>query len=245
MTRIMLAALAVLVPAAAWAAAEGGAIEHAHTNLDDTPSLQRGAKYYINYCSGCHSLKYHRYQRIAKDLGLSESQVEGNLMFATDDVRETMTIAMSADDGEQWLGTAPPDLSLVARSRGSDWIFTYLQSFYRDDSTSSGWNNKLLENTSMPHVLWRLQGIQEPVYKTVEEHGEAKKRLDHLELVEPGELSPVEYEQVSRDIAAFLEYVGEPAKLYRMDIGIWVVLFLAAFAFILFLLKREYWRDVH
>ncbi len=225
-------------------AAGGAGVEHSGVNINDTASLQRGAKWYINYCLGCHSISYMRYNRLAEDLGLSEEMVMQNLVFSDAKFADTMDIAMDADQANSWFGKTPPDLSLIGRSRGADWLFSYLRSFYQDES--GGWNNTLLANASMPNVLWRLQGIQKPVYRQeTSKSGFTHEVIDHFELTTPGTQSPQEFEETARDIAAFLDYVGEPAKLKRKEIGIWVILFLVLFTFIAYLLKVEYWRDVH
>ena len=225
--------------------ASGGAgMEHSGANINDTASLQRGAKWYVNYCSGCHSLSYMRYNRLAEDLDLSEDMVMQNLVFSNAKFADTMDIAMDADQAESWFGKTPPDLSLIGRSRGADWLYSYLRGFYQDGN--GGWNNTVLPNASMPHVLWRLQGIQTPVYRQeTSESGFTHEIIDHFELTTPGTQSPQEFEETARDIAAFLDYVGEPAKLKRKGIGIRVILFLVIFTFIAYLLKAEYWRDVH
>jgi ubiquinol-cytochrome c reductase cytochrome c1 subunit len=237
---------ALLLPIASFtASASGGAgVEHSGANINDTASLQRGAKWYVNYCLGCHTISYMRYNRLAEDLDLSEEMVMQNLVFSNAKFGETMDIAMDADQAKAWFGKTPPDLSLIGRSRGADWVYSYLRGFYQDES--GGWNNTLLPNASMPHVLWRLQGIQVPVYRQeTSESGFTHEVIDHFVLATPGTQSPQEFEETARDIAAFLEYAGEPAKLKRKGIGIWVILFLVLFTFIAYLLKAEYWRDVH
>jgi len=225
--------------------ASGGAgIEHSGANINDRGSLQRGAKWYVNYCLGCHSLAYMRYNRLAEDLGLTEDMVMQNLVDSDAKFGDTMDISMHPEQSKAWFGKAPPDLSLIGRSRGADWVFSYLRGFYQDES--GGWNNTVLENASMPHVLWQLQGIQKPVYRQeTGEGGFVHEVIDHFVLATPGTQTPQEYEETARDIAAFLDYAGEPAKLKRKSIGVWVILFLALFTFIAYLLKAEYWRDVH
>ncbi|MEJ8567403.1 cytochrome c1 [Elongatibacter sediminis] len=234
-------ALAVgLIAQTASAASEGGGhLQHAGVNARDVAAVQRGAKWFVNYCLSCHSAQYMRYNRLVEDLGLSEDQVMNNLVFSDAKIGETMDIAMRPEQATAWLGKAPPDLSLSARSRGTDWLYTYLLTFYQDES--GGWNNLMLPNASMPHVLWQLQGIQKPVYA---EHGD-EAVVDHLVVDTPGLQTPEEYAQTARDIATFLDYLSEPAKLQRKSIGIWVMLFLAAFALVAYALKAEYWRDVH
>lgn len=233
--------LAVLFAAVAPAfAAGGGNLQHANINIRDTAATQRGAKLFVNYCMSCHSASYMRYKRLSEDLGLEEEAVMENLMFADVNIGDTMDAAMRPQDAEKWLGKAPPDLSVIARSRGADWLYTYLLTFYQDES--GGWNNQTLPNASMPHVMWQLQGIQKPVYSTDEEGHEA---VDHLVLHRPGVQSPEEFEGSVRDLVTFLEYLGEPAQVKRKNIGIWVLLFLVLFTMIAYLLKTEYWRDVH
>ncbi len=222
----------------------GAGLEHSGANINDTASLQRGAKWFVNYCMGCHTISYMRYNRLAEDLGLSEEMVMENLVFGDAKFGETMDIAMDEDQAKSWFGKTPPDLSLIGRSRSSDWLYSYLRGFYQDET--GGWNNTLLPNASMPNVLWRLQGIQTPVYRQeTSESGFTHDVIDHFQLTTPGTQSPHEFEETARDIAAFLEYAGEPAKLQRKGIGVWVILFLALFTFIAYLLKVEYWRDVH
>ncbi len=218
---------------------EEGGLESAGINVRDVSAVQRGAKWYVNYCFSCHSAKYMRYNRLAEDLHLSEEAVMQNLVFSDAKIGDTMDIAMKPDQAARWLGKTPPDLSVIARSRGTDWLFTYLKSFYQDESGK--WNNVALPNAAMPHVLWQLQGIQKPVYDA-----EADQRaISHLELVAEGLQTPEEYEQTVRDLVTFLDYLGEPAKLERKSIGIWVMLFLVIFALLAFALKAEFWRDVH
>lgn len=238
--------IAVLLPLSSLkvSASTAAGVEHSGANIRDTASLQRGAKWYVNYCMGCHSLDYVRYNRLAEDLGLSEDMVMQNLVFSNAKFAETMSISMLPDQSSAWFGKTPPDLSLVGRSRGPDWLYSYLKGFYRDEN--GAWNNTLLPNLSMPNVLWALQGIQTPVYRQeTSESGFNFEVIDHFELTTAGAQSPEEFAETARDIAAFLDYAGEPAKLQRKDIGVWVILFLVIFTFVAYLLKAEYWRDVH
>jgi ubiquinol-cytochrome c reductase cytochrome c1 subunit len=220
-------------------AAGGGALEHANVNIRDIAATQRGAKLFVNYCLSCHSASYMRYNRLAEDLGLDEELVMDSLVFSDAKIGETMDIAMQPEDAEDWFGKVPPNLSVISRSRGSDWLYTYLLKFYQDDT--GGWNNLLLANASMPHVLWQLQGIQKPVYATHDGH----EVVDHLAIVKAGLQSPEEYEDTVRDLVTFLEYLGEPAEVKRKNVGVWVLLFLTLFTLIAYALKVEYWRDVH
>jgi ubiquinol-cytochrome c reductase cytochrome c1 subunit len=224
-------------------ASSGGDLQQAGTDLDDKASLQRGAALYMNYCSGCHSLKFVRYARIGEDLGLTEEQVQANLNFGGGKIGDHVISPMTAEMGVAAFGKAPPDLSLIARVRGSDWIYTYLKSFYLDESRPVGWNNKLFPNASMPNPLWELQGLQQPVYGKKTAAGELP--VEGFTISQPGTQDAAAFDQTARDITAFLQYVGEPAALKRQSMGVWVILFLAFFAFMAWLLKTEYWRDVH
>lgn len=241
--RLVLVASSLMLSASAFAS-EGGDTLNAGTDLEDRASLQRGAQLFMNYCAGCHSLKYMRYSRIADDLGLSEDQVMKSLNFTGAKFGEHVISPMPAHSAEKWFGKAPPDLSVIARVRGSDWIYTYLKSFYLDESRPLGWNNKLFPNASMPNPLWEMQGLQRPVYgKKDEKTGEAP--VERLEIASAGTQNAEAFDRTARDITAFLEYAGEPAALKRQKIGVWVMLFLSFFTLMAWLLKKEYWRDVH
>ncbi len=242
---VRLACAAALMFASAVAgAAEGGKTLQAGNDLGDRGSLQRGAQLYMNYCSGCHALKYLRYSRMAEDLGLSEEEVMNNLNFTGVPIGEPVPVTMPKAQAEKWFGKMPPDLSLIARVRGSDWIYTYLKSFYLDPSRPLGWNNTLFPNASMPNPLWEMQGLQHAVHGKPESPG-ADAPVIGLQLAQPGTLAPAQYDQAVRDITNFLEYAGEPAALKREKLGVWVILFLALLTFLAYLLKKEYWRDVH
>lgn len=243
MTKRLIALLFALLPLAASAAGDVK-LQASNVNIGDRASLQRGAALYMNYCAGCHALEFQRYSRMAEDLGLTEEQVMTWLNFTERKFGETMTIAMDKGDGEAWFGKAPPDLSLVARAKlgGPDWVYTFLKSFYVDETRPAGWNNTVLPNASMPNVLWELQGIQRAVY------GQGKDGSSHVErfeLAAPGRMTPQQFDQAARDISTFLAYVAEPAALKRQSLGVWVLLFLSLFTFLAWLLKTEYWRDVH
>lgn len=223
------------------AAGESAHLEHAGANVHDIASVQRGAALFMNYCHACHSAKYMRYQRLAKDLNLSEDQVEKYLIFGDRKITDYMIATMPKASAD-WFGKQPPDLSLTARSRGEDWIYSFLNGFYM---TVDGWNNTVLPNAAMPHVLWDLQGIQRPIMETyTDSTGEEHTRIAELELDQPGSLTPEEYDQAIRDLTAFMIYLGEPAILKREDIGIWVLLFLVVFTFLSWMLYHEYWRDI-
>lgn len=227
-------------------AAEGAHLEDANIDLGDQHSLQRGAKYFVNYCLSCHSAKFQRYNRMAKDLGLTEEEVIGNLMFTTDKIGDTMTIAMPTDKATAWFGNPPPDLSVIVRARGVNYIYSYLRSFYLDDKRPFGVNNMVFPDVGMPNVLWALQGTQKAVYKMEKDSaGNDVETFDHFEPVTAGTLSPEEFDQVARDLTAFLTYVGEPIQMERRHMGVWVLLFIVVFFVLSYLLKKEYWKDIH
>lgn len=240
---LLAAAGTALLFSAAALASGGGSLQQAGNDLTDRASLQRGAQAYMSYCSGCHSLKYLRYSRMAEDLALTEDQVMANLNFTGAKVGEQIHVSMSKEQGDKWFGKMPPDLSLIARVRGTDWIYTYLKSFYLDESRPLGWNNKLFPNASMPNPLWELQGLQHAEFGEPDAAGE--RHPERLVVTSPGHVQPAEFDQTVRDITNFLEYAGEPAVLKRQSMGVWVVLFLALLAFLAYLLKNEYWKDVH
>jgi len=226
-------------------ASEGPALQDANIDLKDKASLQRGAKYFNNYCMGCHSLKYMRYNRMAADLDIPEDELTENLIFGDAKPGDLMTNSMRPEDGAKWFGKVVPDLTLVTRWRSPDWVYTYLKSYYFDESRPYGVNNLIFNKVGMPHPLIDLQGIQMPVY--AEAHG-AEGSAAHVvdvELVEPGELSVEEYDTMVRDLTNFLTYVGEPYKLERRSLGLYVLLFLGLLFILAYYLKKEYWKDVH
>lgn len=218
-----------------------------HINVDtsDVASLQRGSRIFVNYCMGCHSASYMRYNRLGQDLGISEETLKANFMFGTDKPGNTMEIAMKNADALKFFGVAPPDLSVVARSRGADWLYTYFMTFYRDPSRPSGVNNLQFKDVAMPHVLWELQGFQKLVYKTVtHEDGTEMEVIESLEQESEGKMSPDEYKNTVYDLVNFLVYLAEPAKFKRQKIGIWVIVYLLSFLVLAYMLKKEYWKDV-
>jgi ubiquinol-cytochrome c reductase cytochrome c1 subunit len=232
-----------LVAAPAAMAAEEAEMPASNANLADIGSLQHGAKIFFNYCSGCHSLKLMRYSRIAEDLQLSKEQVMQNLNFTGANFGERIPETLQAADGQAWFGKAPPDLSLMARAKGVDYIYNYLKSFYLDPSRPIGWNNTIFPNASMPNPLWELQGIQVAEFKPAE--GNATPEFEKFELHKAGSLNAEEFNEVARDVANFLQYAAEPAAMQRKSIGIWVLLFLSVFTLLAYFLKQEYWKDVH
>ncbi len=238
--------LALGLTAAAQHAGEGELrMENANTDVADIAALQRGAKYFVNYCLGCHSAQYVRYNRVGADLGFSETQLVENIMFTGDRPFDTMTNAMTAEDAARWFGVAPPDLSLIARSRGTDYLYNFLRGFYKDEASLSGVNNLWLENTAMPHALWELQGIRTAVFGETEVNGVAVPIFERFETITPGTLDDAEYDELVRDIVTFLDYISEPIQLERRALGVRVIGFLLIFLVIAYMLKREIWKDVH
>jgi len=239
---ILLATLVGTV-SSAQAAGPSGPLDSVVIDVRNQASLQRGAQLFVNYCMGCHSAEYMRYNRVGRDLGLTENQVIRNMIFATDADGELvspsslMTNAMTRAYGNEAFGKAPPDLTLVARVRGTDWLYTFLRGFYRDDSRPLGVNNLVFENVGMPHPLWELQGWQE---KRLGADGAVQ-----LAVVQAGSMSGPEYDRAIRDLVTFLSYLAEPMQLERQRIGIFVMLFLLVFLGLAYLLKKEYWKDVH
>lgn len=273
--KIYKAGIAAVLLGASWAvsAAGGWHLLEANADLDDKASLQRGAKMFVNYCLGCHSLNYMRYNRMGRDLGIPEKLVQENLVFTGGKVVDEMRIAMHPEDAKRWFGVAPPDLSVIARARGADWLYSYLVSFYVDPRPSRrfGVNNVVFPDVGMPHVLWSLQGQQEYVEaerpagtvsvhpgrmevagETIRLHqvaetdaGHHEPIVDELRVAVPGSMQPGLFRKSVRDLVNFLVYVGEPAKLVRHSVGFWVVVFLLVFLGLARALYQEYWRDVH
>jgi ubiquinol-cytochrome c reductase cytochrome c1 subunit len=258
-------AVALLLVSGMACAVESGDLRMvtAPVNRLDDESLQRGARNFVNYCLSCHSAKYMRYNRLT-DLGLDVSMIQDNLMFATDKVGNTMTVAMNATDGKTWFGTSPPDLTVEARVRGRDWIYNYLIGFYRDDKTATGWNNIVFPNVSMPHVLWELSGSNKLVETEFDDREKAEGAaiaVKSLSLVEPkpgnkwavlsiapdapGQMTRVQYETFVADLVNYLDYMAEPARNRRIHVGMFVLLFLGLLFAFAYWTKREYWKDVH
>lgn len=250
--RLVAAVLVAVVAIAAGAAlpgvaraAEGEvALQPAGNDINNIASLQRGARNFMNYCSGCHSAQYVRYNRVAEDLGIPEEVLEANLMFTGERPFDTIRSAMSAEDARRWFGNVPPDLSLIARSRGPDYLYTFLRSFYVDPTKTHGTNNLVLPGTAMPHVLASLQGLQQAVFRDEQHGGATSPVFEKFELVSPGALKPAEYDEFVRDTVNFLEYIGEPVQAKRQQLGVWVMLFLLMFMAFSYLMYKEYWKDV-
>ena len=231
MRKLILACLLAAAPALGLAS-EGGELPGFKVDLANRAGLQRGARTFVNYCVSCHSAEFMRYSRVAQDLGLTPEQVQANMVFNGGDANQLMRVALAKKDGAKWFGQAPPDLTLAARSRGADWLYGYLRSFYLDPARPFGVNNAVFPNAAMPHVLAGLQGTQE-------------LHDGHLKQVSAGALKPAEYDAVVRDLVNFMVYMGEPAKLVRYGLGIKVMLFLLVFAGLAYMVKHEFWRDVH
>jgi len=258
MKRILLGLWAALslVAALPAAAAEGGAPldRFPKERVTDLAALQNGAKLFVNYCLNCHAASMVRYNRLTDSaVGLSEVQIKDNLLFAAEKVGETMTVALQPKQGKEWFGTAPPDLSLIARSRasgagsGADYLYTYMRTFYRDDTKATGWNNLVFPSVAMPHVLWQLQGQQRAVFVERPDAHDPKKTtlaFDRFEPISPGSLSKTEYDAAVADLVAYLQWMGEPAQNQRVRIGVWVLLFLGLFTLIAWRLNAAYWKDV-
>lgn len=240
----LLAMFMVAVSGFAVAAGEDVHLDKAPINLNNQESLQRGARLFVNYCLNCHSANYMRYNRLT-DIGLSEEQIKNNLMFAAEKVGETMKVAMPKAEAKEWFGVVPPDLTVEARARTADWLYTYLRGFYRDDTRPTGWNNVAFSNVGMPHILWELQGQQT---LKIEEHVDAKgvKTETHrLVLDKQGTMSPAEFDSAMADLVNYLVYMSEPAQIQRKNLGIVVLLFLGLMFVVAYYLKKEFWKDIH
>ena len=237
--------LLLALPTAAFASGAEVHLDRAPVNLHDQESLQRGARVFVNYCLSCHSAGYMRYNRM-QDIGLTEAQIKDNLVYAAAKPGELMNVAMRPADAKNWFGAPPPDLTVITRSRGADWVYTYLRGFYRDDTRPTGWNNTVFDKVGMPHVLHELQGQMAPVYHTMTgEDGKPHQAIERFELVKPGKLTLAEYDALVGDLVNYLDWMGEPAKGSRMTTGVFVLLFLGVFFIIAFYLKKDYWKGLH
>ncbi len=220
-------------------------VPHVAINLGNQVVLQKGARTFHNYCAGCHSVQYMRYNRVARDLGIPEKIMKEELIFSSARVVDTMSSAMHADDGKKWFGMPAPDLSLIARQRGTDWLYAYLTGFYLDESKPFGINNTVFPNVSMPHVLAPLQGLLEPVHDDSEESANHHGASANFKMVKPGLMTPEEYNQTVKEIVTYLAYLGEPTKLLRISLGIKVLVVIFIFGVLFYALKQEFWKDVH
>ena len=234
----------------AHAAGGGIAWDKAPNKTNDMVALQNGAKMFVNYCQNCHAAAYMRFNRL-KDLGLTDQQIKDNLLFSTDKIGETMKVAMDVKNAKDWFGVIPPDLTLVARSRsdfgkgtGADYLYTYLRTYYRDETKATGWNNLAYPNSAMPHVLWELQGERKPVYEEAMEHGKKVSVLKSWQQVTPGTMTPLQFDQSMGDLVGYLQWMSEPVQNNRVRIGIWVLLFLLILTFAAWRLNAAFWKDV-
>jgi ubiquinol-cytochrome c reductase cytochrome c1 subunit len=241
--------LVTLAPALGFASETHVKLDRAPIDPTDVVSLQRGAHAFVNYCLNCHSASYMRYNRL-QDIGLTEAQIRDNLVFTGVKVGELMKTGMDPRDAKEWFGAAPPDLTVVARSRssgagsGSDWLYTYLRTFYRDPSRPTGWNNVVYPNVAMPHALWQLQGEQ--VLTEGKEQAEGyMKTVEKLTVDKPGTLKPVEYDQLVADLVNYMTYMSEPARNQRVTLGLYVLLVLSILIALSYALKKSFWKDVH
>lgn len=246
---LLFAPAVLLAPHHAFASEGGPRLDTAPINQTDVLSLQRGARTFANYCLNCHSASLMRWNRL-EELGLNESQISDNLIFTGAKVGDLMNVAMTKKDARKWFGAAPPDLSVIARARGADWLYSYLRGFYRDPARPTGWNNAVFANVGMPNPMWQLQGQRVRV-EQAPKGGEGKEGHDEAattvryETVKPGSLTPIQYDETVADLVNFLVYMGEPAATTRKQVGIFVLLYLLALLPLVYLLKREFWKDVH
>ena len=254
MKKFVLSLLLALGFAAGASANEGGYAwdKFPVEKMNDMAALQNGAKLFVNYCLNCHAASYMRYNRMT-DLGLTEAQIKQNLLFATEKVGDTMRVSIDPKQAKAWFGGAPPDLTLVARSRsgakgsGADYLYTYLRTFYRDETKLTGWNNLAFPNVAMPHVLWQLQGQQRAIFaeeKDPHEEGRTVHVFKGFEAITPGQLTPAQFNEQMADLVAYLQWMGEPAQNDRQRLGVWVLLFLAVFTVIAWRLNASFWKDV-
>lgn len=241
---LLLAPLLGLLASSPAVASEGGyRLDPAPINPGDSVSLQAGARTFANYCLNCHGAQYMRYNRLS-DIGLTEAQIKDNLLFAGDKVGDTMKTALTAKDGKAWFGVLPPDLTVIARSRGSDWLYTYLRTFYRDPKTPAGWNNAVFPNVGMPHALWTLQGERGLEIVSSKENGHEATQYKWTQLSE-GRQNTTQYDTTVRDLVNYLVWMGEPAATERKKIGVVVLYFLGVLFILAYAMKREFWKDVH
>lgn len=247
-----LIATLLLLPALALAAEGGVALDQAPDHTKDLGALQNGARLFVNYCLNCHSASSMRYNKL-KDIGLTEEQIKNNLLFTSDKVGDMMTVSMAPKDAKAWFGATPPDLSVIARAKaselgsGPDWLYTYLRTFYKDDTRPTGWNNLVFPNVGMPHVLWELQGVRAAKFedeKDPHDHSKVIHKFAGFEQVTPGKLSALEYDKSVADLVSFMTWMAEPAQTTRKRLGVWVLLFLGVFMVITWRLNASYWKDV-
>ncbi len=244
-----LAAVVVMTSNGAYAASEGIAWDKVPNKTNEMGALQNGAKLFVNYCLNCHSAAFMRYNRL-KDIELTEQQIKDNLLFATDKVGETMKAAIDPKQAKEWFGANPPDLTVIARSRsgaggtGADYLYTYLRSYYRDDTKATGWNNLAFPSVAMPHVLWEMSGERKPLFDYKEDHGQKVAVFKGWQQVSPGTMTPLQYDQAVSDLVNYLQWMSEPAQNTRVKVGVWVLMFLLVFTLIAWRLNAAFWKDV-
>jgi ubiquinol-cytochrome c reductase cytochrome c1 subunit len=250
MKKLIFTLIAALGFLAGAQAEEGGvAWDKAPNKTNDLASLQNGAKLFVNYCLNCHSAAFMRYNRL-QDIGITEQQIKDNLLFTTEKVGETMKANIDPRQAKEWFGANPPDLTLVARSRaghggsGADYLYTYMRTFYRDDTKATGWNNLAYPAVAMPHVLWELQGERRPVYDKIEQHGHATEVVKGWEQITPGTMTPLQYDQAIGDLVNYLQWMAEPAQNTRVRVGVWVLLFLSLMVVFVWRLSASYWKEI-
>ena len=247
-----LIATLVLLPGLVLASEGGFPLDKAPDHTKDLAAMQNGAKLFVNYCLSCHAASSLRYNKL-QDLGLTEEQIKNNLLFTSDKVGSMMTIAMAPKDAKEWFGAAPPDLSVIARAKassagsGPDWLYTYLRTYYKDDTRATGWNNLTYPNVAMPHVLWELQGVREAKFVEEKDPHDASKvihKFAGFEQVTPGKLTALEYDKSVADLVSFMTWMAEPAQDTRKRLGVWVLMFLGVFIVITWRLNASYWKDI-
>jgi len=251
MKKILLSALFVLASISGAQANTGGiAWDKAPNKTNDLAALQNGAKLFVNYCLNCHSAAFMRFNRL-KDIGLTDQQIKDNLLFTTDKVGETMKSAIDPRQAKEWFGANPPDLTVIARSRsaagqgtGADYLYTYLRTYYVDDTKATGWNNLAFPNVGMPHVLWELQGKRAPVYATEVVHGHETEVFKGWEQLSPGKMTPGQYDQAVGDLVSYLQWMAEPSQNTRVRVGVWVLLFLSVMTFVTWRLNAAFWKNI-
>ncbi len=247
-----LIAVLALVPAVTFASEATFPLDQAPDRTKDLAALQNGAKLFVNYCLNCHSASAMRYNRLV-DIGLTEEQIKNNLLFTGDKVGDLMKVSMAAKDAKDWFGAVPPDLSVIARAKassegsGPDWLYTYLRTFYKDDTRPTGWNNLVFPNVGMPHVMWELQGVRAAKFVEEKDPHDASKvvhKFAGFEQVKPGKMSTIEFDEATADLVAYLEWMGEPAQNKRKRLGVIVLMFLGGFMLLAWLLNKSYWKEV-
>lgn len=251
MKKIFLSIIAALGLVAGAAHASGGAmpLDQAPSKINDLGALQNGAKLFVNYCVGCHSAAFMRYNRLT-DIGLTEAQIKDNLLFTTEKIGDTMKATIDPKQAKDWFGANPPDLTVIARSRaglggtGSDYLYTFLRTFYRDETKPTGWNNLVFPSVGMPHALWQLQGDRRPIFEAHESHGATTQVFKGWEQVAPGAMTPLQYDEAVGDLVGYLQWMGEPVQNTRVRIGVWVLIFLAFTTVLAWKLNASFWKDV-